>query len=479
MKRRKKLWIMSGVLILALVLTLSVALIDHKMEKIQESGEVILQVSPDTVTALSWNHEGETLSFTKDDSWHYAGDEEFPVSAEKLEDMLEAFNGLAAAFRIEEVEDYGQYGLETPVCTIDFTAGDQSYQVKLGDYSKMDDQRYVDIGDGNVYLVLQDPMMEFDLGIRSVIDNDRVTYLDQAKKITFTGEESYTILREPENGSSHREEDLYFAQKDGKLLPLDTTRVEDYLSNLTLMELTDYQSYTASQEDLTKYGLDQPELTVQVEYEKLDRGEPTGETETATIYIGRNQEALQTYEEQLQKEETPEPVPAYARVGDSEIIYELLISDYDRSAAYRYDDLRHQEVFPANTEDVMAMDIQLDGSTYRLEGKEEEDIVTFSYEGQEMDISQILTGIRSLHADEFTDQAPDGKLELKLTATLKDGSQVILELYRKDGEKCLAKVDGQSLALLPRTQVVDLMEMINSIVLNPVEVPETTEEAAE
>lgn len=41
-----------------------------------------------------------------------------------------------------------------------------------------------------------------------------------------------------------------------------------------------------------------------------------------------------------------------------------------------------------------------------------------------------------------------------------------IELYRYDGTNCLAKVDGKIFALIPRSEVVDLIEAVNSIVLN-------------
>ncbi len=43
---------------------------------------------------------------------------------------------------------------------------------------------------------------------------------------------------------------------------------------------------------------------------------------------------------------------------------------------------------------------------------------------------------------------------------------VSLVLYRYDGTNCLATVNDEPFALIPRTQMVDLMEAINVIVLN-------------
>lgn len=49
----------------------------------------------------------------------------------------------------------------------------------LGDYSPMDSQRYVSIGDGNVYLVEDDPMEEFDVELSNMLDDDDIPYLEE------------------------------------------------------------------------------------------------------------------------------------------------------------------------------------------------------------------------------------------------------------------------------------------------------------
>lgn len=41
-----------------------------------------------------------------------------------------------------------------------------------------------------------------------------------------------------------------------------------------------------------------------------------------------------------------------------------------------------------------------------------------------------------------------------------------ISLYRYDGSSCLAVVDGVPTALVERSQVVDLIEAVNAIVLN-------------
>ena len=89
--------------------------------------------------------------------WTYDEDAAFPVDEEKIGELLEIFEEFGVSFVIEDVEDYGQYGLDDPEGTIRLEAGEESYEILLGDFSAMDSERYVSIGDGNAYLVKEDP----------------------------------------------------------------------------------------------------------------------------------------------------------------------------------------------------------------------------------------------------------------------------------------------------------------------------------
>lgn len=60
MKRAKRLYILFGVLVAVCIATVCVLQYDQKQEEIQTSGESILTVDADTVSALDW--ETETAS---------------------------------------------------------------------------------------------------------------------------------------------------------------------------------------------------------------------------------------------------------------------------------------------------------------------------------------------------------------------------------------------------------------------------------
>lgn len=77
------------------------------------------------------------------------------------------------------------------------------------------------------------------------------------------------------------------------------------------------------------------------------------------------------------------------------------------------------------------------------------------------------SALTALSADSFTDEQPSQREEISLTVYLDlEGSPAVeIGLYHYDGEHCLAVVDGESVSLVPRGEVVDLIEAVNSIVL--------------
>ena len=69
-------------------------------------------------------------------------------------------------------------------------------------------------------------------------------------------------------------------------------------------------------------------------------------------------------------------------------------------------------------------------------------------------------------AGSFTDEEAAQKEELSITLYLDNGAfpQTTIKLYRYDGSTCLATVDGKSVALVPRSRTVNLIEAVNAIV---------------
>lgn len=477
MKRSKRLTILLGVLAVACIATFVAMHTEQRKEQIKTSGEIVLEVAGADVQSLSWEYGGSSLSFHKEGSWLYDGDESFPVDDEKINELLEPFASFGVSFVIEEVGDFGMYGLDDPVCTIQLKTAEQSYTIALGDYSSMDSERYVSIGDGNVYLAKNDPLDQFDAALDDLMKHDENLAYDQVTRIQFQGAENYTISYN-EEGDSLCDEDVYFTEQSGKKVPLDTDRVDYYLEGLVTAELKNYKTYKATEEELASYGLDQPELVVTVDYTITgeDKKEQAG---TYVLSISRDPVELAALEKaggeesEADEDEEEEEITAYARVGDSPIVYQLDKVDYIALMAASYNSLRHRQVLTADFEDVYQVDISLEGADYTLvtDGKDKDDQPVWKYQEEKIEIDSFKKELYSLSVnapEDFTAEKPSGKEEISLTVYLDNERcpQIRIALYRYDGNDCLALVDGKPFALIPRADAVDLIEAVNAIVLN-------------
>lgn len=502
MKRFKKLGVLLGVLVVVCIATFALTHYEEEQEQIRNSDAIILEIPTDTVTSLSWEYEEEgSLAFHKEDEgWLYDEDEAFPVSEEKVEDILSHFEAFGVSFIIENVADYSQYGLDEPECTFHIGTEEAAYDIRLGAFSTMDEQRYIDIGDGNVYLVGEDPMDYVSSSLSDMILDDDTPGFETVVDIRFEGSENYIIQRLEDTDYSYSENDVYFVQQNGKYLPLDKSAVTTYLNTITSLDLLTYVTYNATEEELASYGLDKPELSVTVNYTYTDEeSEDEAQiSDTCLIHISRNPEELATAKEAEANGEEAEDVSTYVRIGDSQIVYTLDSVDYGILSAASYDDLRHQEVFWADFEDVTRIDITLEDADHTLisELNEDEERVWY-YQTEEMiiraeetteaaeetseteteaeepealDLTDFKDALNALSANSFTDEAPTEKEEIRFTLHLDNETfpTVEIALYRYSGTECLAVVDGESVSLVPRASVMELVEAVQAIVLNNV-----------
>ncbi len=472
MNRSKRLYIMLGILAVVCVATFAVMQVEEQSEKIKTSGEIVLEVSSDDVQSLNWEYGETSLAFHKDGTWLYDEDEAFPVDEEKIHQLLEQFEAFGVSFIIEDVTDLGMYGLDDPICTIQFTTEEQSYEITLGDFSNMDEERYVSIGDGNVYLAKVDPLEEFDAVLRDMIRHDEDLAYEQVSQIKFEGAENYTIFYEEESSATYCADDVYFTKQNGKTLPLDTGRIGTYLESLTTLNLTDYVTYNVTEEELESYNLVTPELTITVDYTREDE-DGKEVSDTFELSVSRNPEELAAAEEAKANDKEAEEVTGYVRIGDSQIVYQISEYKCDNLFAASYNELRHREVLTADFEDVYQLDITLEGADYTIavDGEDKDDERIWKCQEGEVDIDDLqdaLEGIRVDSTGKFTVEGSAGKEEIKLTVWLKSENhpKVEIELYRYDGSDCLAKVDGETFALISRSDVVELIEAVNAIVLD-------------
>ena len=442
MNRQKKLLLLVGVLAALCVVIAIVTGVQKHIDTVTTVDEEIVAADPEALTAVSWTKEGATLSFTQaDGTWQDASDAAFPVDQEKMADFLSHFESVHASFIIENVEDFAQYGLDDPSCTITLTSADGDTVLELGDFSTMDEKRYVTLGDGTVYLI-EDDLAGYDVTDRDeLMRQDVIPGYDTLDGIVATGETAFTVEHRPDEELCYTDAYEYYLNDGGSYEPLDSGKVEGLVDTLNALDRSDYATYTADEASLAGYGLDAPALTFTVTT-TLD-----GTQESHALAFGQDGDGNH-----------------YLRMDDSPIVYRVDADAYaDDVAAAGYDTLRPDEVLALNWDTVESIDFTIDDSVYTAVKSGD----TWTINDSEVEFGDVQDAIDGLTVNTFNDETADKKQEIAFTVHLDSEAfpEVSVAVYQYDGENCLVQLDGVTLGLAARSLAVDLTEAVNAITL--------------
>lgn len=441
MKRRRNMLTLLGVLAVLCIAILVVTGVQKHMDTIATTDEEIVAVDPAALTRVSWSRDGASLAFASSDGvWTSTDDADFPVDQEKMADFLAHFESVRASFIIDDVEDYAQYGLASPECTITLTAEDGDTVIQLGGYSTMDSKRYLTLGQGTVYLIDDDLLDYVPADRDDFLRQDSVPAYDTIDAITYAGGNTLSIAYLPEEKLTYTDEYDYYLQEGDSCKALSTAKVEGLVTTLAGLDYGDYVTYTASRADLADYGLDSPAAAVTVTT-TLD-----GEQTAFTLYLGQDGEEN-----------------GYARVDGSEIIFRVEQETMEELLAVGYDTLRPSELLALDWDKVQGLTVTIDDAAYEITHTAGADTIGET----EVELDDVMDAVDALTASEFSDEAPAKKQEIALTIRYDDEDYPLLELalYQYDGENCLAQVDGATVGLVARSDVVTLTEAVNAIIL--------------
>lgn len=329
MQRYKRL--LTLVVVLAVVCAATVGLTQYmgRQDQMKNDKKIVAHIPTEEILSFSWqNPDGSSFAFRKTDSgWKYQ-DEAFPLHEERLLDILKAFENLTASFVIENVTDFAQYGLVNPKITINVSTADSAYTFKMGSFSPIDEHRYADKGDGNVYLLENDPAGQISSNLSVLLKRDTIPSFDSPTEITFAGLENYTITR--------NEEGNFLAQRAGETVSLDTASVQQYLQGITGLDIINDVTYNATEEDLKTYGLDAPQLIVTVNYTQQNP-DGTQAQKTCALHIGENAEERAAADKAAEEGKIV-LVTKYGRLDGSNIVYKLYDADYEALITCSYND---------------------------------------------------------------------------------------------------------------------------------------------
>lgn len=253
---------------------------ETEKEEAENASIELLDMGADDITGFSYQYEGETIAFVKEDgTWYLDSDRDFPVTQSSIEGKLSSVASTTASRKIEISEDnLADYGLDEPVNTITITDSEGNETVlEIGDQNGTSSEYYCRFNESDqVYMISSslNSMMSFD--IYTIVDMEDFPSFDMDSIKEFT----------VDDGSSVRS--------------LDADDDYSAYSAASGMYYTQHIDYNA--EDLSVYGLDDPQYTVTIKY--LEESEE--ESTDSTAASGETQASDESGETTAETEETEE-----------------------------------------------------------------------------------------------------------------------------------------------------------------------------
>ena len=471
MKRGKKLLFLLLALVVVSAAAAAATLLAPDQTVEEEDSTVVFSLDADAITALTWTYSGETVSLShKDGTWGYE-DPDCPIDQSYPENMAYALEKITSDRTIEAPEDLSEYGLDEPQCTVDIAAGEDSYQLLIGDETTLDGLLYLSTGDGNVYLVSSGLLSAFSYGLYDIIDMEDIPSITDVSSFTIDrASDSLELVYREDSGLAYSSEYVWFLRDGEDYLTLGTDGVEDLLSAVTGLSWASCVNYNATEDDLAAYGLDAPAVTVTIHY-----------TETVTVDTGENDENGSAITEEQERDAaftlelgSYTDDGCYARIAGSSMVYLVDGSVCDSLLYADYDGLRPDEVLAMDWDTLTSFTVTLDGQTYEIEkttqAVEDEDGETseetvYLLNGEELDsdsVEQLMSSLDAMESTGSVDNAAPGAQELRFTFHQDSESwpQVELVFYQYDSSTCLVSLNGETHLLVDRADVTDLAELV-------------------
>lgn len=266
MKNRKKALVIAIIcLAAAAVLYLLAVKLNQKKAEADSSDDslVISSVDSDQITAISYEKDGKSLSFIKEDStWYDAEDKSFPLDQNSLTTMTNTLGAVSATRKLENPEDLSEYGLDSPVMTVRYTAGDgKEAEFSVGDTNDAAGGTYLKIsGDDAVYLVASDFADTFNSDIYQMADMESFPTIT-SDSITDINVKSGSHTLEIKNDSDGGRTVLENGEEQENCAESSVTQFVNTVTGITFKSHVEYNC-----KDWSKYGLDKPTADIAVDY---------------------------------------------------------------------------------------------------------------------------------------------------------------------------------------------------------------------
>lgn len=192
MKKQKiQMLVLLGVLLLLCGTFLGVKKYNQKQaEKPEETDQVVvIDVSTEDIVRFSYDYEGETYAYEKeDDTWYYAPDHSLKLLQYRTGNLMSGLAPLKTGQVIENVTNLEQYGLKEPKQTITYETATESYILYVGSQNSVTGGYYVCMpSQSTVYMVEASAINKLTVTAEDLIDTTTDT-TEESTESTESGD---------------------------------------------------------------------------------------------------------------------------------------------------------------------------------------------------------------------------------------------------------------------------------------------------
>lgn len=464
-KRSVKIIVAIFILLLLMIVYFVLRNIDSKEENsdTQETEEV-LSISSDDVEKISFKLDNQKVTFEKkDDGWIDTQDENFPVDKDKIESILQGLESVSAVRELDDLDELEEYGLDKPEQEITVTTKDRKVTIQVGDVNETV-QGYYSILDGDdtkVYLIDASFVTQFEgelydfaeAGTFPVISADDIDEIQVNKP-----EDSYSLVKSSDVSSGWL---VKVGDSEEEADSTAASQASTAVNSLSYLNFVDYHC-----EDYSKYGLDQPEYQILIQYHQtVESSDSTDEEESEDESVTENKEVTLKVGDKTGEN-------YYVCVDDSQEIYTMsgdtLATLIDETASSYW----NLKVNYVAITDIQSLMVEYGGEKSELtverdtddEGNEEEKYFIDGKKADENSFKNFYNSVTGISAKERMEEnyTPQSDPEWKLQFTWSDGQESVAYYSYNENFYVAVKENGTSY-LINKMDVKNLEDLLSTL----------------
>ena len=298
MKKKQQITKLVVTLLLLVVLVggyvaMTIFMPSEDTEETEEEEKITVNtVEEDDIEKIVYNNKKEKITLVKqdDDTWIATNDEKCLVNEYTVDAMISTLKEVEASRKIEKKDiDKETFGFDEPSQEIVFTTKDGAETTyTLGAVNSVVDKYYFMMsGDENAYLIDTTMYNSFDYDLLGLVELEEYPSMGTQDiadySLTMDGKTLYFVDSKDAAHKKNESEIPECVWKVGSskdnLKKQDTDAASEMVQAIIGLTNSSCVTYNKTDKDMKKYGLDNPKLTLKVNYTEMESSEEEETTE--------------------------------------------------------------------------------------------------------------------------------------------------------------------------------------------------------